>query len=499
MKKVAKTVGVLGLLGCAVMNSQFAAAADSGWIGGLNIGQSRANIDDVKITNQLLGAGLTPTSITDTSRSNAFKLFGGYKFNKHFALEGGYFDLGKFGYTTATVPVGTLSGNIKLRGWNFDAVGYMPITEKFSAFGRAGANYAEARDNFSSTGAVSVPAAINPSKNAFNYKAGLGVQYELTETIGLRGEAERYRINDAVNSRGDIDMLSVGLVIALGGKKPVPPKPSVAEEAKVIEPAVIMVLVPVAVKTQKYCSILDIQFEIKQGEIQPEEKEKLNVVGVFLKKYPDTMAVIEGHSDNVGTDEFNQKLSQQRAESVVSYLKDSYHIAASRLTAVGYGASRPIADNSTNEGRQANRRIGAVIACATDVEGLRVAAARLTMAMEIEFDPYKADIAPEYFDELAKVANFMKANPTVTASVEGHAGKAVGVGADKERVSAKDAMEISGKRAQNVVNYLVEKNGISRSRLTTAQFGSTRRLTYGTSLEGQQQNRRVNIIFNYAK
>jgi OOP family OmpA-OmpF porin len=83
--------------------------------------------------------------------------------------------------------------------------------------------------------------------------------------------------------------------------------------------------------------------------------------------------------------------------------------------------------------------------------------------------------------------------------VEGHAGKAVGLGHDKERVSAKLAMKVSEQRAQNVVNYLVDKQGISRSRLSTAAFGSTRRVSYGTSLEGQQENRRVNIIFNYAK
>lgn len=498
MKKVAKTVGVLGLVGCSVMGSQLAVAADSGWIFGMSGGQSRAKIDDVKITSQLLGVGLTPTAITDNDRHTAYKIFGGYKFNKYFALESGYFDLGEFGYSVTTAPAGTLNGNIKLKGWNFDAVGMLPITEKFSAFGRAGANYAEARDNFSSTGAVSVPATLNASKNTYNYKAGLGVQYDFTESIGLRGEVERYRINDAVNSRGDVDMLSVGLVVALGGKKSAAP-PVAAKETKAEEPAVMMVVVPVTVKTQKYCTILDIQFEIKQNEIQQEEKEKLNVVGVFMNKYPETIAVIEGHSDDVGTDEFNLKLSQKRAESVVSYLKDSYHIAPSRLTAVGYGASRPIADNSTKEGKQANRRISAVIACATDVEGLRVAAARLTVAMEIEFDPYKTDIAPEYFDELAKVANFMKVNPTVTASVEGHADRFVGIGANKERVSAKESTEISGKRAQSVVNFLVEKQGIARSRFTTAEFGATRRLSYGTTLEGQQQNRRVNIIFKYAK
>lgn len=61
------------------------------------------------------------------------------------------------------------------------------------------------------------------------------------------------------------------------------------------------------------------------------------------------------------------------------------------------------------------------------------------------------------------------------------------------------AMEVSQRRSQNVVNYLVDNLGIARSRLSVAQFGQTRRITYGTTLDEQQENRRVNIIFNYIK
>lgn len=117
------------------------------------------------------------------------------------------------------------------------------------------------------------------------------------------------------------------------------------------------------------------------------------------------------------------------------------------------------------------------------------------MAMEIEFDPYKDDIKPEYRDELRKVSNFMKANPGVTATVEGHAGKFVGT----QKVTPKVAMEVSQRRAQRVVDYLVINLDIARSRLSTEAFGATRRVAYGTTLEGQQENRRVNIVFNYPK
>src|ERR1700690_2075964 len=102
--KLARVSGMLGLAALAAIASPFAMADDAGlgWYGGLSIGQSRAKIDDERISNTLLGAGFTSTTITDDNRDTGYKLFGGYKVNKNFALEGGYFDLGKFGFTATT-------------------------------------------------------------------------------------------------------------------------------------------------------------------------------------------------------------------------------------------------------------------------------------------------------------------------------------------------------------------------------------------------------------
>jgi OOP family OmpA-OmpF porin len=477
------------------MNSQPAVAADSGWYGGLGIGQSRANIADERIRAELLGGGLTMTSIDDDDRDIGYKAFGGFKFNRNFALEAGYFNLGEFGFTATTSPAGTLTGNIKLSGFNLDALGILPLSEKFSAFGRIGVQYAQAKDSFAGTGAVAV-ANPDPSKRAANYKAGLGVQYDFTESVGLRAEWERYRINDAVGNRGDIDMLSVGLVVMFGGSKPAPapraatpPPPPAAAPAPVVEAAPILVVVPVPARTQQYCSILDIQFEINRNAIQREYQDKVDKVGAFMQKYPDTTAVIEGHTDEVGTTEDNMKLSQRRAESVVSYLVDRFGIARSRLKAVGYGETRPIADNRTEEGKRLNRRIGAVIACATDIEGLQPIPGRITMAMEMEFDTNRADVKPQYHEQMRKVAIFMKAHPGVTATVEGHTSNQQG--------TPEQAMQLSRRRAESVVNYMAVNFGIARSRLSAAGFGQTRRFAYNTSAEGQQENRRVNIILNY--
>ncbi len=265
-----------------------------------------------------------------------------------------------------------------------------------------------------------------------------------------------------------------------------------------IEP--VSVVVPVQAQTEQYCSILDIRFEIDRDEMQREDKEKLAVLGTFMNKYPDTTAVIEGHTDNVGTAEDNMRLSQRRAESVVKYLVDNLHIAPSRLTAVGYGETRPIANNRSQEGKRQNRRIDAVIACATDIAGLTPAPARLTMAMVIEFDQNQAEIKPQYGDGLRKVADFLKANPSVTATVEGNAANLLLATPELGTLATPAlGMKISQLRAQAVVDYLVGNLGVARSRLSVEAFGETRRFAYNTSKEGRQENRRVNIIFNYPK
>ncbi len=504
MKLVVRVVGTLGLVGCAVLSSPLALAEDGVWYGGGSMGQTWSKIDDARITNQLLGAGFTSTTISSDNSDIGYKLFGGYKYNENIAFEGGYFNLGKFAYTATTAgPAGTMNGNIKLDGINLDGIfslpisgGYFPFKGKLSVFSRIGLQYADARDNFSGTGAVTLLTNPSPYKRELSYKYGLGMQYDFNESLGMRAEAERYRINDAIGNHGDINMFSLGLVYRFGKKQcPVATPAHISAAAPVM--VVMPVVVPVKVKTQQYCSILDFTFEIKQDEMQREEKEKLGVLGTFMKKYPDTTALIEGHTDNVGAADYNMALSERRAQSVVTYMIDTFKIDPSRLTAVGYGETRPINGNNTREERQENRRINAVVACAPDIAGLKVAADRLTMALEIQFEPHSAEIDPTYAPQLQTVANFMNGNPTVTATVEGFAGRFLGVGSERETVSPEEAMTLSEQRAQAVVDYLVNELGIPRARLSTAAFGSTRRVSYGTTLDDQQQNRRINIIYNY--
>lgn len=104
----------------------------------------------------------------------------------------------------------------------------------------------------------------------------------------------------------------------------------------------------------------NITFAVDQSDITPGFYETLNSVALVLKEYNKTIVSVYGHTDSTGSDSYNQQLSQRRALSVSNYLA-AQGVAAGRLQAIGYGESRPVADNSSEGGRAANRRVEIVI------------------------------------------------------------------------------------------------------------------------------------------
>jgi outer membrane protein OmpA-like peptidoglycan-associated protein len=109
-----------------------------------------------------------------------------------------------------------------------------------------------------------------------------------------------------------------------------------------------------------------------------------------------------------------------------------------------------------------------------------------TMTLLVEFDTNKADIKPEYNDEIARVANFMKKYPSVTTTIEGYTDN---VG------NMKNNMELSQRRAESVKNYLVGKFGIEPSRLRAKGYGPTRPVADNNTAEGRLKNRRTVAVF----
>jgi outer membrane protein OmpA-like peptidoglycan-associated protein len=100
----------------------------------------------------------------------------------------------------------------------------------------------------------------------------------------------------------------------------------------------------------------NITFAVNQSTLRPDFVEVLDSVAEVLKEYKSTMIEVAGHTDSTGTDSYNQLLSQSRAQAVSDQLV-KFAVQALRIDTVGYGETRPIANNDTETGRQQNRRV----------------------------------------------------------------------------------------------------------------------------------------------
>ena len=112
---------------------------------------------------------------------------------------------------------------------------------------------------------------------------------------------------------------------------------------------------------EKVTITLNVEFDTDKAVVKEKYHDDIKRVADFMKEFPDTTAEIEGYTDNIASAAYNQKLSEKRANNVRQYIIDKFGIDGSRLTAAGYGLTKPIASNDTEEGRQKNRRVEAVM------------------------------------------------------------------------------------------------------------------------------------------
>jgi outer membrane protein OmpA-like peptidoglycan-associated protein len=107
---------------------------------------------------------------------------------------------------------------------------------------------------------------------------------------------------------------------------------------------------------------LNVLFEFNSDKVLPQYYPEIDKLGkvLTLPQYADYRVRIEGHTDNVGSDRYNQLLSQKRAESVKRYLVQHFPVEQERLSVTGYGKSNPIMTNDTPDGRSKNRRVQVV-------------------------------------------------------------------------------------------------------------------------------------------
>lgn len=131
-----------------------------------------------------------------------------------------------------------------------------------------------------------------------------------------------------------------------------------AEEAAAAEPWV-PAIDPVPAETLRV--ELDVKFDFDRQVVRPESYADIRDVAEFMKQFPQTTTVVEGHTDSVGTEAYNQRLSERRAMAVREVLVGELGIHPARVDAIGFGEARPVADNESEEGRAVNRRVEAVV------------------------------------------------------------------------------------------------------------------------------------------
>ncbi|RJG14103.1 OmpA family protein [Pseudomonas cavernicola] len=131
------------------------------------------------------------------------------------------------------------------------------------------------------------------------------------------------------------------------------------EEVAVVEEVVVVEEVPEPAAPVRV--ELDVKFDFDKSKVKEESYGDIKSLADFMNQYPATSTTVEGHTDSVGTDAYNQKLSERRANAVREVLVNQYGVGGERVDSVGYGESRPVADNATSEGRAINRRVEAEV------------------------------------------------------------------------------------------------------------------------------------------
>lgn len=210
--KLCKTLVIVcwvpGLLGAAAE-----APAQEKWYASISFGASNATIDEgvVAVT------GTTSSNVSRDERDPGFKVLVGYQFSPHFALEGGYAHLGEFRLTrdVSAPTAGTVNADVRIKGLVLDVVGTLPIGRGISGFAKLGALLSETKTFRVTGGTVATPFGSGSTINdELNLKFGLGLQYEVSSRVSLRGELERYRKVGEATTTGEvsIDLYSVGLL-----------------------------------------------------------------------------------------------------------------------------------------------------------------------------------------------------------------------------------------------------------------------------------------------
>jgi OOP family OmpA-OmpF porin len=297
----------------------------------------------------------------------------GYRYSENWAME--------FRILDSEPDLETAPGDVDLLQYNWSALYYWGKSGNFDPFLAFGLGHAD----------FDGPTGDNKDTQL---NAGLGFNYDLSKRWSLRAEARAL-----ASDSGDVDnMVLAGVSYAFGELSSAPAD---ADGDGVIDSADQCPNTPAGVSVDSVgcpldsdgdgvpdykdqclntpagrqvdengCKLaithavevsLQVNFANDSAEVTDAYNSDIDAVGKFLQNYGGVTVTIEGHTDSNGDANYNQGLSQRRAEAVKAILVEKHNVDAGRLNAVGHGETQPVADNNTMEGRKANRRVIAVM------------------------------------------------------------------------------------------------------------------------------------------
>jgi OmpA-OmpF porin, OOP family len=305
--------------------------------------------------------------ITNTTQAG---IWVGYDATKNIGIEG------KIAYS------GTLNKaeTQKVRTWSYRVEGlyYFMPDSTFVPYAAVGVG---ARSTRFTNDTMGVDAYVGGDRNYLAVDFGLGMKYFITDYLVARLDVRDVMLPNRYKDKflNNIEAtLGIGFYLS---KKPkaAAPEPAAAvaapapEEAPVVTPQPAPEPIPAPVVAPQVVTViekeiiekgkvtLDIKFRTGKADIDGMYTKDLRTFADVMKKQPDLKIYIEGHTDNIGPSAMNKRLSQARADNVKKYLVEKQGVNGSRITAIGYGEEKPIADNKTAEGRLKNRRVDAVV------------------------------------------------------------------------------------------------------------------------------------------
>ena len=310
------------------------------------------------------GKELAPYEFDNNSDpANGFGILGGYKFNDHWSAEIN-FDHFKFADSELTHNLTSIAGVYRYKtgfivpfariglgvGENsFDADG-VPTKRTFAGHIGGGAEfnfkpvtvYAGARLNY-----LGETAAFKDASSV-NIMIGL-----IIPTFGAGDDKTAERISEAVTKATESVVAAVKDTDGDGVSDDQDKCPNTAAGTKVNSYG--------CADKEKAVVKINVEFLAGKTDVQSKYESEIEKLAVFMKEHPETKVEIAGHTDKSGAAKANTVLSQKRAESVAQVLVKKFGISQNRIKAKGYGSSRPITENKTAAGREANRRVEAEI------------------------------------------------------------------------------------------------------------------------------------------